>query len=157
MSRTIAGYKAGEVVQYVPEAFDNRRDPTPVTITFRSPTELEKRRLLVFGESLSVKKEVDGKIEVVTKSATHVDRQAHTISELVESVRNYQGRDGPITNGRELAEHGETEINSEVFVAIMLESTLTEDEEKKFSGLSDSGNPATHQSKETVTNAEKEG
>ena len=141
--RKVCGHKPGAEVKFVPTSFGNDRDDDPVTVWYRSPSERERRRLLAGGDEITVRQGDDGKPVVKTTSASNVDRQTRTIEALVVKVKNYTGRKGPIANGEDLAEHGETEIVTEVFNELTSNLALTDDEQKKSPGPSGSPGRAT--------------
>lgn len=158
--RQIAGEKPGSEVSYTPEAFGNREDSEPVRVSYTVPSERERRKMVSAGDTIEVKPnpdDPDGKPIIVTKADQHVDRQAHALESCVLRVEGYQGRGGPILTGTDLAEHGETEIVSEVYNEIMGNHDLTEDEAKKPEGSSDSLDPVTLPSGVTAPTAENEG
>jgi len=152
--RVIRGHEPGEIVDFIPTAYKNALDDSPVTVRYKVPTEKERRKLIAYGNSIRVDVDGDGKpTSFTTRSDEHVDRQAHVLTERVVSVSNYTGRAGPIETGEQLGEHGEGKIVDEVFDEIMGNTSLTVDEQKKSSGSSDSKDPATQDSSETVTTA----
>jgi len=137
--RRVCGEKPGTEVVFVPVSFDNRSDPTPVRVKYKVPTEMERRKLLVFGRSVSVRVDEDGKPTGMTMDEQgNVDRVTNALSELVLFVENYEGRAGPIINGKDLAHHGDDLMVKEVYEEITRSVVLSDGEVKKSDGSSDS-------------------
>lgn len=151
MARKIKGPKPGELRKYIPEAYDNRSDPEPVTVWIRTPTERLKRALYT-GEG-SIRVTGDNKIE--TSIGDENKRQHDAVRQCIDRVENYIGANGePITNGEELAEHGESAILFEVSGEILLALSLS-DEKKSGSDESQSiSSVKTDLSDGTVPNAQ---
>jgi len=123
----------GQRRRFVPHSFDNDKDPAPVAVWYRVPTEREKREIFSIGERVRL---VDGGSVVVESSAAdELSRQHHAIRLLVEEVENYSTATGePINTGSKLAEHGESAIVFEVVSELFGSMSLTADLEKKREG-----------------------
>ena len=112
----------GREIRYIPEAFGNRESPDPVVITYRVPTERERRELLVFG---------GGK----DQEDVILEKQHRAVRRLVTGVENYTDQAGkPIADGASLAEHGDSLIVFEMVNQIMSTTEPGEAEEKKSEG-----------------------
>ena len=137
----------GELRTYIPDVvdgdWDNQKDPQPVTVTIRNPTEREKR-------------EAYGMARVVGSDRMDLNATWHdAIKRHVTKVVNYIDAKGePITNGAELAEHGETAFVMDVGPEILGAYSLTEEERKNSERLSGSTQAATPPLAGTVTSAE---
>jgi len=134
--REIWGPKPGDVREYIPEAFGNRLDPTPVRVWIRNPDGREKREILSVGETVRIAMGPDGPVLQDGKPMMEVGtsdswRHQHDIvSRCVVKVENYRAPGGDaITNGAELAAHGETAIVAEV--ALEIRDALSLSAEKK--------------------------
>ena len=130
--RQIDGIAPGVMRDFVPEAYENKKEDSPIVVTIRQPTEGEKRRILTKGVKLSFTE--DGKIQDANTLDTEfiAARNMRIVGEFVTAVTNYVGSDGKaIDDGARLAEHGESEIVSEVAAEIMIISQLTDEERKK--------------------------
>jgi hypothetical protein len=166
MSRRVKSYAPGELRRYVPEAFGNARDPEPVTVWIRYPTERQKRELDKVGGKSLMAIGADGKVvrdaagnPIVEVDNAAANRRAELACELfVEKVENYTNAAGePIENGAELALHGETEILSDIASEIEHSLTLRADLGKSSSAQSDSKQSETQASAGTAPGAsEKE-
>ena len=128
---TAKGRIPGREIRYIPEAFGNRDDTDPVAITYRVPTEREKRELTVFGG-------------VAGNEETILAKQHKTLRACVSLVENYNNQSGkPILTGADLAEFGDSLIVFEMVGEIMARAEPGEDEIKKSAGSPDSGSMAT--------------
>ena len=121
MARVIEAI-AGEWVEYVPEAFGNRDDEDPVTVTIKPMSVAEFRE---WATSSSAAVRGKGGDRRAAKLADKVLR------ERVKSVANYRIGEAPIATGADLAERGEVDIVNEVFKAITDISVLSEGLKKK--------------------------
>jgi hypothetical protein len=116
------GRISGREIRYIPEAFGNREAQDPVAITYRVPTERERRELLVFG---------GGK----DQEDVILEKQHRAIRRCVVKVENYTDQAGkPIVDGAALAEHGDSLIVFEMVNQIMSTVEPGEAEEKKSEG-----------------------
>lgn len=160
--RKVGGPTPGQLREYIPKAFGNRRDRDPVTVVVRTPTEADKRALSALGDATRVVVDNDGQpvttgqgnyvIEVDTAKAVEVDQA--TVRRFVVEVRNYTGADGKaIDTADRLAEHGETELLSEVASEIRTALSLTASEGKDCAGSSDSSAAGTRLSDGTAPHA----
>lgn len=163
--REIKGYKPGTERPYVPTEFGNRDDPEPVRVWILEPTEGQKRDVssddhiidvATDGEGEALKDE-HGNLVLRMDIGRAWKRRKAFIERFVARVENYTGRAGPITNGHELAEHGEAPIVSEVAQEIEDALSLTEQEAKTSAEQSGSSRATIQPSAETVTNAPAEG
>lgn len=146
------GHKPNEEREFVPSSFGNRQDPTPCRVWIRTPTEKDKRE--IHGDRSVVRFAVgdDGKpvigenglpmMEVDNQESTRLHHAA--VSRCVVRVENYIGPgDVPITSGAELAEHGATDIVTEVYQEIMKSLSLSVVDAKKSEGSPSSCSGAT--------------
>jgi len=116
-------------VRYVPEAFGNRNDANPVAVTYRVPTEGDRREIEYAGPVTFT----DG--QAMLDALDVIKRHHAACRRCVVSVENYSDADGkPIDNGDRLARHGETDIVLEVGAQILLRAEPTDEERKKSEG-----------------------
>ena len=163
MARKISGYRPGSVREYIPRAYGNRADPEPVAIDIRYPSEGDKREMQ--GDDEVARSSIaDGKVRVDDTGSPMIEvdvgpmtkRNHRVVERCVVAVRNYTAAGGePITNGRELAAHGELEIITEVVREIMESLSLTESEAKK-SAASSGSTPAGTQASSGVAESVSE-
>lgn len=162
MGRKIKGYKPGDERLYIPEAFGNRKDTEPVKVWIKTPTERAKRE--IEGDRSMIRFSVDADGKPVTDSAGNpvmqIDNEESTrrhhlaVERFVVRVENYEGRGGvAITNGADLAEHGDTAIITELFQEIWSSLSLSVDESKKLEGSHSSCSAATQALHGTAENA----
>lgn len=139
--RTIREYMGGETREYIPKAFGNRDDSTPVKIIIKNPTEYEKRKLssessiakTVLDEFGKPKLDKDGDPQIEINLKNENERQKKVIELFVVSVINYFTANGkPIQTGEDLAMHGESEFVSEVYIEIIASLSLKETDIKKL-------------------------
>lgn len=164
MAREVKGYEQGEErqVPYIPKCFDNRKDPNPIEVWIRTPTEDLKRRCSAsVADSVTIRKDDDGK---TTVDAINVDIddalawQRYYVRHCVTKIKNYGPiRGKQITTGNDLAAFGETALLLEVAMEIHSEFSLTEDEKKSSNELSDSSAPATAPSDGIAESADEAG
>jgi hypothetical protein len=132
--RSIPGPKPGELRRYIPEAFDNRKDPQPVAVWIRNPTERKKREIFSAHNRTHVRLGADGKplldelgsMYLTVETADAVVYKSKLISDCVERVENYSAATGAaITDGISLADNADTEIFNEVADEILHGYSLT--------------------------------
>jgi len=148
MARKVLGPKPNQVREFVPESFDNRQDPEPVTVWIKDPSEGEKRQLV------ALQHEMQGdQVKLNADLSVMVAWQTETVRKHVTKVSNYSMRGVEITGGAQLADHGESEILAEVALEIFTASSLDEDEKKQSSERSVCSTAAIQVSGGTADNA----
>ncbi len=153
MALKAKGRISGRTVRMIPSSFGNADDPRPVAVTYRVPTEREKRELTVHGEAVKVRK-VGDVFTVETSAGDELDKQHNAIRRMVTGVENYTAADdSPIDDGAKLAEHGDSAIVFEVANAVMASSELDGAVAKKSIGSPSSGSVATPLSDGTAKSA----
>ena len=143
MGRKVTGPKPGGSRYFVPASFENRKDPEPIRVEIKDPTEAEKRTLTLLQTELGfangeIARDANGapQINVTLEAMANFQKQA--VLAHVVSVENYEVREIEIVDGATLAEHGETEILAEVALEITTGMSLGEHEKKQSSALSTS-------------------
>lgn len=121
MARKAKGRPSGVPYDYVPDVFDNKKDPDPVGGEITPPTERERRALLSGYSGAETYEDTVRSME--SACAKHVGK-----------LRNYKdNNDAPIVTGDQLAEFGETEFVA-AFYNEIITSTIWTGEKKKASG-----------------------
>ena len=133
MARMVKGPRPGDEREFIPEAFENRRDPDPLKIWIKDPSEGEKRSLIALQSSLQ-----GGTPSLEMDLETMIKWQCETVRRHVVKVYGYTVREIEITNGEQLAEHGESELIAEVSLEVFQATSLSTDEKKLLSEPSDS-------------------
>ena len=147
MARKVLGPKPNEVREFVPASFDNREDPEPLRVWIKDPTEGEKRKLV------ALQHEMQGdQIKLNADVSVMVAWQTETVRRHVTKVSNYSMRGVDITNGDQLADHGESEILAEVALEIFTAASLDKDEKKHSDERSDFSTETTPRSNGTADN-----
>ena len=164
--RTVQAYSPGDLRRYVPDIDDNRRDPSPVTVWIRQPTERQKRALDEVGTKWVAVVDETGKVVVDERGNVHLRRDesiANKRAELacercVEKVENYVGANGePIETGAQLAEHGELLFVRDIGAEIETSFSLREDSGKGYVEPSDSESSETQASTGNAPSADETG
>lgn len=126
--------KPDDWVVYIPEAFDNRSDPDPVTVEIHwlSGEEYRRyRRQLIFkaqhGDMKTNAEEINARI----------------IEENVRNVQNYSVDGVPLRTGKDLFERGEPDFVEEILDAVSNISRLEKGLAKKQSSSLGSSQVAT--------------
>lgn len=129
MARKVIGQAAGVKIKYIPEAYGNRDDKTPVVFYITNPTLRERRGL--FSSALAGTKPIgdSAEFEIDLQSSFGIYEEA--IKKFVVSVENYSYASGEITDGDLLIEHGELD-----FILEVANQILGEGDEKKSEELS---------------------
>ncbi len=117
---------------YVPDVrsgeWDNRKDPRPITVEYRVPTEGDRRKAMFAGRASG---DPTAWVPEIVRSA-------------VLSVENYNdGKGRPITNGNDLAEHGEDFVLIDIGLEIHRQYGLSDEQRKNSDGSPGSGCQAT--------------
>ena len=127
--RNVITYKPGEQREYIPKAYGNNDDKTPVKLWIKQPSEGERRRLLA---GLPVNVTVDSQGNHQTQvSQEHTDWAIKAIESFVVKVENYIYGEVPITDGKTLCEFGEQEFLNDAVLEIMQSVSLGEQDKKK--------------------------
>ena len=127
--RQVKGLAPGRLIPFVPTAFDNEKDISPIEMDILIPTEGERRKILARSAQLVVSKGEDAEVSI---EAT-LDIQERTVRDFVKHVRNYKDAAGnQIENGEDLVNNGETVFILQAYQAISDPMLLT-DQEKKAS------------------------
>jgi hypothetical protein len=108
MGRSVADW-----VKYIPEAFENRADPEPVSLEI----------LPLTGKELQQLKRIDA-MNDGDKVSTLADQLVAT---NVRNITNYSARGARIVTGQDLLDRGELQIIAEVVGALIKASTLGPD------------------------------
>ena len=136
MARKVNGPAPGGRREYIPEVFENREDPDPLKVTIKDPTEAEKREmvkrqtaLLTDGSGAPILDE-HGNPRISVNMDGMLAWQLAAVTAHVEAMSGYEVRGIDIDTGAKLAEHGETELISEIALEILTGAGLTEGEKK---------------------------
>ena len=162
MGRKVHGPRPGLSREYIPEAFNNRDDLEPITVTINDPTEGEKRRFALMQTELGyengeVVREADGSPRIHITLDSMAKFQKAAISKHVERIENYEVRGIKIKNAQRLLEHGETELIAEIALEVTTGFSLSETEKKPVGELSASKraeSPPSNGTAENVRNGE---
>ena len=154
MARKIQGYKPHDEREYIPKAFGNRQDDAPIRVWIKTPTERDKREVEGDGSVIRFAVDKDGSPlrDSVGNPLMEIDseetmrRHHRALERFVSRVENYSRAEGPIDTGAEFAEHGETEIVTEVYREIIGAVSLSDVDAKKSNGSPDSSSAATQAS-----------
>ncbi len=123
MGRRITGRVPGTVWKYIPKAFDNDKDPDPVVVWIKHPSEGDRRQCYTSGAGSSGRDRLNDFATMVCRS--------------VDKVENYDGPAGPISTGAEFVQYAEHALFWEIADAIESDPPLSGDEQKKSEGSSD--------------------
>jgi len=149
----------------VPTAYDNIKDPTPVTVWLREPTERQRREIAAFGQTIRVTGDKDNPT-LTLDAVDDLAQQHQAVESCVEKVENYTAcftaPDGAIetieiTNGELLARYGEQLFVYEAAMQVLRAATPSEEVKKKSSGLPSSSLPVTVPSSGGATSASNKG
>ena len=132
MARMVRGPRPGEEREFIPASFENKKDPDPLKIWIKDPSEGEKRKLIALQSSLQ-----DGTPALEMDLETMIKWQCETVRRHVVKVYGYTVRGIEITTGELLAEHGESELIAEVSLEVFQATSLSIDEKKSSSEPSD--------------------
>ena len=141
----------GEERRYVPKAFGNREDSDPCAVYIRQPTEAQRRavtRTATAGAGFSIGSDGQPALDEngdirISFGDDQIDWQREIVKRFVVRVENYtDSRGNAITNGEELAEHGDSAVVEEVANEIW-EAVGLRPDAKKDSGASSDSTPAT--------------
>jgi len=154
MARKLQGFTPNSEREYVPAAFGNRQDPDPVRVWIRQPTERDKREVegdcsvirFAIDDAGSPLRDSDGNLLMQVDNEEAMRRHHRALERFVVRVENYDCPSGGISTGKDLAEHGETAIVTEVYGEIMTSLTPSVDESKKSKGSPGSCSAATQAS-----------
>ena len=125
MTRRVHGHSPGQVRRFVPTAFGNAADTSPVVVRLREPTEGERRGILA---AIAMSSRPDGAPDFSRVR----ELQDDAIVRFVDGIENYSGANGePIAMGEQLVTHGETEIYREVAEEIVRATRLSNLEKKQ--------------------------
>ena len=133
MARMVTGPRPGDEREFIPAAFENRKDPDPLKVWIKSPSEGEKRELIALQSSLQ-----DGVPSIDMDLQTMIKWQCETVRRHVVKVYGYTVRGVEITDGQMMAEHGESELIAELSLEVFQATSLDDDEKKQSSEPSDS-------------------
>ena len=147
--------------EFVPEFDGNRNESEPVTVWIDQPTESTKRACqkdirveLITDENGKPARDENGEPRVAVDTSSSFRWNESVVRRCVTRVANYTDAAGkPISNGAELAEHGETEIVAEIAVEIMVGFGMTQEEKKDSGESSASSSAGTSPSNGTVVSA----
>ena len=161
--RKVSGPTPGATAEYVPEAFGNRRDESPIVVVFKVPTEEWKRAaardatrgsVMIDRSTGEPERDASGRVRVAFEHGSADDRRRQKALECVLEVRNYDGADGkPIDSGARLWTHGESPIVVEVADHILESSGLTIEQRGNLGAQSDSSPLAMQPSSGTARDA----
>ena len=146
--RTIPLRKPGTRVDYVPESFDNREDPEPVTVSLVVPSKADRQ-------------ELDGANPYASGAdVTHEQALAWRhllLRRFVAGVRNYRLEDLELATAEDLVLYGEELLENEVAAEIMRMLWLTVGQVKHSAGSFDSSPQMTRQADGTAASVESSG
>lgn len=125
MARSVSGPQPNALREFKPESFENHADPDPYKVWIRDPSEADKRNLISMQTGVEA-----GAPAATVDLASMIAWQRRAVEVHVERVEGYAMRGVEITDGKLLAEHGETEIVAEVAYEIFSATSLTEVEKK---------------------------
>lgn len=152
MARRVPGRPGGKPWSFIPTAFGNAHEPTPITIVINNPTEARKRELFVAVEAEVARLVADGMSRAHASAVAWLSIPVLQCVVRVESYDNAAGE--PITTAAELLEHGEIEVVTEVCNAIIGKHQLSDAEKKSSVSPSSSSSPETTPSPGTAVTAE---
>ena len=132
MARMVTGPAPGGEREFIPAAFDNRQDPDPLKVWIKDPTEGDKRELISLQATLQ-----DGTPALEMDFQTMMRWQCEVVRRHVSKVYGYTVRGIEITDGKSLADHGETELIAEISLEVFSAASLSDDEKKSSSEPSD--------------------
>lgn len=143
MARKAQGRISGRIVRMIPTSYGNADDLSPVVVTYRVPSERERRELTVHGEAVIARKKGE-EFEIEMPAGDELAKKHEAIRRMVVKVENYTAPDGSaIDDGAKLSEHGEMAFVYEVAAAVMSSVEIEEDAAKKSVGSPASGSVAT--------------
>ena len=152
MARSVTGPQPNQLREFIPEAFENHADPDPYKVWIRDPSEADKRNLIAMQTGVDA-----GAPASKVDLASMIAWQRKAVEVHVERVEGYAMRGIEITDGKLLAEHGETEIVAEVAYEIFAATSLTEQEKKRSRKRRGSTSRKTKALNGSVANASKPG
>ncbi len=133
MARMVRGPRPGDEREFIPTAFENKKDPDPLKVWIKDPSEGEKRELISLQATLQ-----DGTPALEMDFQTMMRWQCEVVQRHVSKVYGYTVRGIEITDGQLLADHGETELIAEISLEVFSAASLSDDEKKSSSEPSDS-------------------
>tara|TARA_R100001163_G_scaffold65245_1_gene61785 strand:+ start:1406 stop:1837 length:432 start_codon:yes stop_codon:yes gene_type:complete len=142
------GPQPNQLREFKPESFDNHKDPDPYLVWIRDPSEADKRNLIAMQTGVDTASPASN-----VDLAAMVAWQKKAVEVHVERVEGYSMRGIEITDGKLLAEHGETEIVAEVAYEIFAATSLSEQEKKRSRKRRGCTSAKNQRSSGTVTNA----
>jgi hypothetical protein len=127
MARNLQTHKPGAERDYIPSAFGNDKENSPIKVVIKHPSEGDRRRII---SEMKVKVGANGEVETELKEQNIWIEKA--LKQHVMKIENYSIGGQAITNGVDLWEFGEQELIDELITEIM--QGISEDNKKKSKG-----------------------
>lgn len=135
------GHECGDDCELVPVAlvhkyWNNRESKDPVRVKYRVPTERDKRAIVRAASKIKMALSYgDHGKPTGAELAPQTDEDEELIRAFVTEVENYRPGSVKITNGEELATHGETGFIEDIALEIRGTFEYREEHAKKFTRL----------------------